>query len=684
LNSSTVTVSEQAGEIRKLFEAASESEGPDREALLREADTKDRNIRKLVEQMLEADACRHPILDQPLGLAAGAPPAPSMLKEGDTIGDYRILRKIGEGGMSVVYLAESGSERFAIKNMLVSSPDFFRRFLQEETILRSLRHPHIARLVGSGQTENKIPYLVMEYVDGEPIHHYCKRERLSTHDCIALFRQVCAAVIYLHQHMVVHRDLKPGNILVTSNGTAKLLDFGIAKLLPGHHNAPSASHTSAGVMTPDYASPEQIRGLPVSTLTDVYTLGVLLYELLTGVHPFADGKPEMHETLRRICEDEPAKPSVASGRSEYRGEVDNIILKAMRKEPSDRYASVEQLDADLQRFLSGRPVLAQGASRFYQARKFVTRYRTSVVAAGIVVVSLSGGIIATIHQASVARQERSRAEMQARAAEAARSVAERERSRAEEQMSAAQHERANAERRLAELQKVAENSIKMYRSMGEGPVPPDTKALIASNTRDLLLTLRREDTLEQGLSALLDSASAEVRGYQIADATAAWEVPRGWIANQTNRGEYRVGIDHQFLYQGKPSLFLRSLVAEPVGTANVIQQFQAGQYRGARIRLTAFLQTASVTKAHIALGTVGVPENSGGIATTISGTNPWKRYDVVVDVPEDADLIRIVFGMSGSGTLWAANFGLERVSLQVPLTTRELPAKPENLNFNAR
>jgi hypothetical protein len=684
LSSPTATISASLGEIRKLFEAASDSNGPEREGLLREAGEKDPKIRKLMEQMLEADSGRHAILDQPLGLAAGAPPAASLLKEGDAIGAYRILRTIGEGGMSIVYLAERDSERFAIKNVLVSSPDFFRRFLQEETILRSLRHPHIARLVGSGQTENKNPYLVMEYVEGEPIHQYCKYARLSVNDCIALFRQVCAAVIYLHQHMVVHRDLKPGNILVTSDGTVKLLDFGIAKLLPGNRYAPAASHTSAGVMTPDYASPEQIRGIPVSTVTDVYTLGVLLYELLTGVHPFADGTAEMHETLRRICEDEPAKPSAASGRSEYRGELDNIILKALRKEPSDRYASVEQLDADLERFLSGRPVLAQGTSRLYRARKFATRYKTGAIAAGIVLLSLSGGIIATTHQARVAMQERSRAEMQARAAEAARSAAERERSRAEEQMSTAQRERANAERRLTELQKVAEGSIKMYRSMNAGVVSPNTKALIASNTRDLLLTLREEDTLQPGLSALLDSASAEVRGYQIADVAAAWQVPQGWTANQTHAGEYRVGIDHQFLYQGKPSVFLRSLVAGPMGTVNVVQQFQAVPYRGSRIRLTAFLQTASVAKASIGLVGVNGADNPPSIATAISGTNPWKKYDIVMDVPKDTGLIRIFFGMSGSGTLWAANFGVERVSLQVPLTTQQLPSKPENLNFRAR
>lgn len=684
MSTETTAVSENLNEIRKLFESVSASGGSQRDTLLRQAGEKDPGIRELVEQMLAADAGSHAILDEPLGLAAGAPPAASMLKEGDTIGGYRILRKIGEGGMSVVYLAERGSERFAIKNMVVPSADFFRRFVQEETILRSLRHPHIARLVGSGQTEDKIPYLVMEYVDGEPIQQYCRRKRLPANASIALFRQVCAAVIYLHQHLVVHRDLKPGNILVAADGTTKLLDFGIAKLLPGNRYAPAASHTSAGVMTPDYASPEQIRGLAVSTLTDVYSLGVLLYELLTGVHPFADRKVELHEMLRRICEDEPAKPSAASGRSEYRGELDNIILKAMRKEPSHRYASVEQLDSDLQRFLSGRPVLAQGTSRLYRARKFATRYKTAVIAAGIVLLSLSGGIIATTRQASVAKQERNRAEMQARAAEAARSAAERESTRAEEQMSAAQRERANAERRLLELQQVAENSIKMYRSMNQGPVPPGTKALIASNTRDLLRALRQEDTLEPGLSALLDSAVAEIHGYEIADATAKWQVPQGWIANQSHPGEYRVGIDREFAYQGKPTLFLRSLTTAPAGSVNLAQEFQADHYRGARIRLTAFLQTASVMKAYIGLTAVTAGKYPVSAVPGVSGTNPWKRYDVVIDVPQDAEVIRIVFGMSGSGTLWAANLGVERVGLQVPLSAPALPEKPQNLNFKAK
>ena len=366
--------------------------------------------------------------------------------------------------------------------------------------MRSLRHPNIARLVDSGQTGDRIPYLVMEYVDGQPIHKYCQQAGLSVEARIKLFRQLCAAVIYLHENLVVHRDLKPGNILVTADGTAKLVDFGIAKLLPGHQDASSAAKSRAGLMTPDYASPEQIRGGPISTLADVYALGVLLYELLSGVKPFSEPKAEIHEILRRICENEPARPSAAAGGMELRGELDNIVLKAMQNEPAARYASVEQFDADLQRYLDGLPVLAQGDSMLYQARKFVKRYKGAVAAAAIVLVSLCAGVISTSMQAGIARRERARAEAQAQAAEAARTFAEQQRNQAEIQMAEAQRERANAERRLAQLQKAAQGAVDVYRSVGAISVPQNTKALMAENVRDALLALRREDTLEPELA----------------------------------------------------------------------------------------------------------------------------------------------------------------------------------------
>src|SRR5690349_1213858 len=221
--------------VRQLFEAASEAPPATRETLLREACQGEPWLRILMDQMLAAADREHSLLDHPLGLAAGGGPLDvPALKEGDQVGAYRILRGIGSGGMGSVYLAERntehGAELFALKILLWSSPDFYQRFLQEQSILRSLRHPNIARLVDSGQTEERIPYLVMEYVDGRPIHEYCEQASLSIRERVKLFRQICAAVIYLHQNLVVHRDLKPGNILVTADGTAKLLDFGIAKL----------------------------------------------------------------------------------------------------------------------------------------------------------------------------------------------------------------------------------------------------------------------------------------------------------------------------------------------------------------------------------------------------------------------------------------------------------------------
>jgi predicted Ser/Thr protein kinase len=678
-----MTVSEQVGRIRELFEAASESEGAAREALLRRAGEGDPGLRELIEQMLRADSDAHSILDHPLGLPADSPLAEPALKEGDTVGAYRILRKIGDGGMGVVYLAERDSELFAIKMMLGPSPAFTDRFLQERAILTRLHHSNIASFVDSGQTDDKMLYLVMEYVEGQSIHRYCEQERLSVNRIIQLFRQVCAAVIYLHQNLVVHRDLKPGNILVTPDGRVKLVDFGIAKLLPGHQYPALAAQTAAGAMTPYYASPEQVRGGPTSTLTDVFTLGILLYELLTGINPFSDQNTEVHETLRRICEDDPLKPSATSGRAHLRGEMDNIVLKAMEKQPSERYASVEQFDSDLGSFLAGLPVLAQGSSIRYRASKFARRYWASVAVAVLVFVSLCGGVIATTVQARIASRERARAEAQAQAAETARTAAELERNRAEIQTADAKRERANAERRLAELQKVVENTVRVYRSTDQTAVPQSTRALMAENARDSLLALGRESELGPGFTSLLPSLSAEVRGYQVADANAAWQVPQGWSASSTKSGEYRVGIDRQFLYQGKPSLFLSSLVPKPNGFVNVAQRFSAEPYKGARVRFVGFLQTASVaTRAYLVL-TIIAEGDSQGVSQTVSGTNPWRKYEVVMDVPDNADFISIAAGMTGTGTLWAANLGFERVGLQVPLTPKA-PPSPQNLNFTAK
>ena len=265
---------------RKLFEAAIAEQGAAREAVLARASTDDAELGALVQSMILADGEPHAILDAPLRTAISgiAADASGVLSPGAQIGAYRIVKEIGCGGMGTVYLAELAEERYAIKVVRWSSPKLLARFEQEQAILRSLRHRNIARLVDSGVTDSRTPYLVMEFVEGEPIHTYCEQNHITFEGRIQLFRQVAEAVMHLHRHLIIHRDLKPANILVTADGTPKLIDFGIAKLLG---EARMALTTRLGLMTPDYASPEQVRGGTVSTGTDVFLLGMLLYELLT-------------------------------------------------------------------------------------------------------------------------------------------------------------------------------------------------------------------------------------------------------------------------------------------------------------------------------------------------------------------------------------------------------------------
>ncbi len=332
----------------------------------------------------------------------------------ERIGPYRILGEAGRGGMGTVYLAERDDpqlrQRVALK-LVRSGPAsdaLVRRFLEERQILALLDHPGIARLVDGGISEDGLPWFAMEYVEGTPIDRYCDERRLGVEERLGLFLGVCEAVQYAHRNLVVHRDLKPSNILVTGDGHVKLLDFGIAKLLAGAAGtAPAATQAGLRPMTPEYASPEQVRGDPVSTASDVYSLGVLLYELLTGRHPHpASGRPP-HEVARAILEEQPSAPSAVVGtaavRRRLRGDLDIIVLAALRKEPERRYPTPDRLAADVRRHLDGMPVSARPDTWAYRARKFVGRHRAAVAGTIVAAVLLVGyGITVTLQSRRVA------------------------------------------------------------------------------------------------------------------------------------------------------------------------------------------------------------------------------------------------------------------------------------------
>ena len=344
------------------------------------------------------------------------------LKAGQQLGDYKIISLIGEGGMGEVYLAEDTKlgRKVAIKllKLGLGTANFIRHFHQEERILAGLTHPNIAQLYGGDVTKNGLPYFVMEYVEGARLDDYSRSKQLSISERLSLFRRICSAVSYAHHRLVIHRDLKPANIRVTIEGEPKLLDFGIAKLLDPGTAAIEETMTFASVMTPDYASPEQVRGEIMTTASDVYSLGVVLYELLTGQKPYKIDNRTPTAIARAITEQEPTKPSSAavSHKSEIRnqkilrGDLDNIVLKALRKEPERRYPSVDQLSEDIRRHLEGRPVIARKDTLGYRTSKFVARNKIAVAAAAVVIVSLIGGIATSGWEAHRADQQRARAE----------------------------------------------------------------------------------------------------------------------------------------------------------------------------------------------------------------------------------------------------------------------------------
>ncbi|MGD2070791.1 MAG: serine/threonine-protein kinase [Gemmatimonadota bacterium] len=425
--------------IQRLFEGALELEPSERADFLSESCAGDTELRARVEALLAADEGADTYfaeLARRAGLPGAEPPAQVV---DERIGPYRIVREIGRGGMGVVYLARRDDGQFeqsvALKLIRrgMDGDTARRRFLRERQILARLQHPGIARIHDGGVTDGGLPWFAMEYVDGMPIDRFCDERRLGVDARLELFREVGRAVQHAHGSLVVHRDLKPSNILVSNDGAVKLLDFGIATLLDDSTSA-DITQTAARVLTPAWSAPEQVRGAPVTTATDVYALGLVLYELLSGrrAHGPTDGSPgSLH---REIVERVPDRPSAAladtpeaSGvspanvaeargthparlRRRLAGDLDTICLTALRKEPERRYASAEALVQDIDRHLDGLPILARRDSVNYRLTKFVGRHRVGVAAAALVVAALATGMVAALWQADAAARERDAAE----------------------------------------------------------------------------------------------------------------------------------------------------------------------------------------------------------------------------------------------------------------------------------
>jgi eukaryotic-like serine/threonine-protein kinase len=420
-------------------------------------------IRDRVESLLAAEAEAEKFFS-----AAAVTNYASFFDEGDDqealagqeIGNYRIIRELASGGMGAVYLAERADGKFEQKVALkllrreMNTASLRRRFEQERAILASLEHPNIARLLDAGTTDDKIPFLAMEYVEGLSIDDYCHQNSLDLNARLDLFRKVCSAVGFAHRNLVIHRDLKPSNILVTDEGIPKLLDFGISKILSAGLENAAATVTKLGMMTPSYASPEQLKMESVTTASDIYSLGVILYELLSGHRPFETREDDLKEIYKAVIETEPPPPSALvetvprelkrklhmkpewleaetseretkSNRTSQtlpninglsagslRGDLDNIVLKALRKEPERRYSSAENLAEDIHRHQRGLPVTARPNTFSYRAEKFFKRNKASAIVGVLLIAAVVAGIIATLWQAQVAKTERDRARIE--------------------------------------------------------------------------------------------------------------------------------------------------------------------------------------------------------------------------------------------------------------------------------
>jgi len=449
---------EKWDQVKELFALALERDPEERSSFLRQACAGDDSLRTEIESLLSSfDGTATFLEDCP---AADLLSAQSGAIAGRRIGAYRIIREIGRGGMAVVYLGERDDQNYrkqvAIKMVKtgIDTEQILHRFRNERQTLAALDHSNIVKLLDGGSNEDGSPYLVMEYVEGLPIDQYCDLHKLSIDDRLRLFREVCSAVQYAHENLVIHRDLKPGNILIAKGGVPRLLDFGIAKLLnPECFQTPLVTRTDWRPMTPQYASPEQMRGPAITAATDVYSLGVMLFELLTGHRPYRSAGQSPLEMERLVCESEPERPSTVINQKEekvsrdgdggtaitpesvstqrglqpaelrrrLRGDLDTIVMKALRKEPERRYGSVEEFSRDIERYLTGMPVKARRSTIAYRSGRFLHRHKESLAAALVVLGIVAG--IATWELHRVSRQDATVPESKNAQVPARRSVA---------------------------------------------------------------------------------------------------------------------------------------------------------------------------------------------------------------------------------------------------------------------
>ncbi|MEZ5398941.1 MAG: serine/threonine-protein kinase [Bryobacteraceae bacterium] len=399
--------------------------------------------------------------------------------QGRLAGAYRIVRELGRGGMGVIYLAERDDGQFrrqvAVKfvGVLAAGGEVWRRFERERRILAGLRHPNIAQLLDAGVSDEGTPYIVMELVDGVPVDEYCRARQLSVSGRVDLFQKVADAIDFIHRNLIIHRDIKPNNVLVTADGVPKLLDFGISRVLLESGAEASLTLPENRVATLNYASPEQLQGGAVSTASDVYSLGLLLYELLAGRPAFPSGDSSPVELLRRVIEEDPPSPGIG-------GDLERIVMKAIQKAPAERYATVREFSADLEHYLAGRPVSAVPPTRMYRLSKWVNRNRLPVAAGTIVALLLLAAGATVTWQMHVARRER-----------------------------------AVAERRFGEVRKLARSILfEFHDPISKLAGATEVRRLMVARSREYLDSLARESSEDTGLQLELSSAYIRLGNVQ--------------------------------------------------------------------------------------------------------------------------------------------------------------------------